>query len=146
MNTRVRRPAGVWIITVLFGLLYFGKAVSVAYMYLSDSPAAELGRQYYANLSVVENVVQWGGFILIVISLVYLFLLKNTAFYLFVLNFVLGIMFTAREIITSRWFSYAENQLGTNKATAPLLLTGLAISFAMVMYVWHLKKKGMLSA
>lgn len=145
MNTKVRRPAGVWIITVLYGLLFFGKAASLAFMYLSDSPSAELGRQYYANLSVVEYVVQWGGLFLSVISVVYLFLLKNAALYLFILSFVLGLMLAAREIITSRWLSYAESQLGSGRVTASLL-AGLAISLAIVMYVWHLKKKGVLSA
>jgi hypothetical protein len=139
------RPVLVWIISFYYfictpiGLL--GLAMMPFLRSLVLSPSAHLPegqRAYFESLNGVDYGLGLINSALSLTAAIFLFRLRRPALYFFAAVFILGVFIQVYSMVAKNWFA-AVGLMGL--VTAPIIW---ALQVALLGYVWHLYRKGVL--
>jgi len=124
-----KRPIGVWIITIVYGISLFANLLGG-------------NQEYFESKSIPETLFIIYEVILSMVGVALLFYLKKAAFYLLLTAYITG----ALHSIYAFFFTDYLDRLGIGWGMIIwVCIFCLIFQIAILFYVWSLVKKGILS-
>jgi hypothetical protein len=129
-----KRPKLVWVITIFYVISAGWTLLSFALIYYGSIPLNEAQASYFKSLTSLDILFTIATASLNFAGVIYLFLLRRTAFYLFLLAFAFGVLITIYHIIFKNWLA----AIGGSGLIGAII--GWGISIAVIMYARKLSK------
>jgi hypothetical protein len=134
-----KRPKLVWVITIFYVISAGWTLLSFALIYSGGIPLNEAQASYFKSQTILDILFTIAIGSLNFIGVIYLFLLRRTAFYLFLSAFVFGMLMTVYHI-------FFKNGLGAIGSPGLIgAIIGWAISIAIIIYVRKLINRDILN-
>ncbi len=135
---KTKKPFGVWLISLFYAFSTIYTLLSMALLLTGVIPMTEGMRIYFANLTALDWLLTAVLSLLTITAAVSLFLLRKIALPLFCINFVSNFSMQLWHTLT-KGLPAAMPTGGLVGAFIGSLLVGAA-----AIYVWRLKRKGIL--
>lgn len=104
-STQRRRPKLVWVITIFYFISVGWTLFSFASIYSGFIPVDEAQAVYFKSQTIIDILFTIVIGLLNILGAIFLFLLRRSAFYLFLSAFAFGLIMTAYHIIFKNWLA-----------------------------------------
>jgi uncharacterized protein DUF4339 len=138
---RAERPVLVWVISLFYFVCTPFSLLSLAlipFMASGTIPVQDAQRHYFESLGYFDYAISIIAVFVNIAGAVLLFMLRRAAFYVFAGSFAVGLLMTIYNIIAKNWIE----AIGIPGLIGAFV--GFGINIAVVLYIWHLFRKGVL--
>jgi len=138
---RAERPVMVWVISLFYFVCTPFSLLMLALIPLMLSgafPIPEAQRDYFESQTWFDYALSGVALIVNLAAAILLFMLRRPALYFFVGTFVFGLLMVVYNIVAKNWLE----AVGVPGLVGAFF--GWGINIAIILYVWHLFKKGVL--
>lgn len=133
-----KRPKLVWVITIFYFVSAGWTLLSFALIYSGVIPLNEAQADYFKSQTILDILFTIVIGFLNLLGTIFLFLLRRSAYNLFLSAFAFGLLMTFYHIVFKNWLA-AIGGFGLIGA-----IIGWGISIAIIMYARKLSKAGIL--
>jgi hypothetical protein len=131
-----QRPIWIWIIVLFYGCGAISQLVTHTMMLTQAMPIPTELTGYLESWTVFDKVIPYILSLLLLVTLVYMFLLRKVAVSLFGIYVGLAFLATVQQAITTNWLA-SYGMIGVVSAGFGLFLSGLSILYLIRLKTRH---------